>query len=505
MSKRADGPSGGPEELPILALATATVLFFSGCQMGGESNPAQQQPASPTASPELAAPDPAAPAPENPAPAQKRPPNIVVIFTDDHGYADLGAQKVRDEVLTPNIDQLAGEGVLATNGYVTAPQCVPSRAGLLTGVYQGRFGLENNENGPLTPEQVTIAEHLKTRGYVSGMAGKWHLGIQDSNRHNVPAGANPQDYFALGQGFDEYFEGYLNFFTASHDTNGTPVNNPPQRVEDNRFRVDVATDWAVSFIKRHAQKPFFLYLPYFAPHVPLEAPQADQAHFADEADEKRRLGLAMIFAIDRGVGAIRQALETLNLTQETLIFFIGDNGAPVIPPDWDGSLNDPLVGEKGMLTDGGIRVPFVLAWPGTVPGGQVYDFPLSSLDVARTALVQAGVTELGATEGVDLIPILSAPDPQPAHETLYWRWVTQSAIRTQRWKLIRLGNEKTLLFDHQSTGGELMDVSDTYPDIVADLEGQLSAWSQSLSPPGLPAKPLTPHERALYRYNGLID
>lgn len=442
-----------------------------------------------------------APVPADP----NRPPNIIVFFTDDQGYADVGIHDARDDVLTPHIDQLARDGVLATQGYVTAPQCVPSRAGLLTGIHQNRFGLEKNEDGPLRPAQVTIAEHLKARGYVSGMAGKWHLGVDNANRHNVPPGANHQDYFARGQGFDEYFEGYSGHFTASHTAAGAALPHPPQRIEDDGFRVDLATRWSSAFIRRHAHRSFFLYIPYFAPHVPLEAPQEDLALFDEVAEEERRLALAMIHAIDRGVGQIRATLEAEGLSERSLIFFIGDNGAPVMPPQWNGSLNAPLVGEKGMLTDGGLRVPYIISWPGTLPAGRVYEHPLSSLDVARTALSQAGIDDVGPLDGVDLIPLLRAEEPPPAHQALYWRWISQAAIRTPRWKLILLGGERKLLFDYASADDETVDVSAEHPDTVRALERQLRAWSDSLPKPGLPQGEMTTHEKALYRHSGLGD
>ncbi|MDB5972486.1 MAG: atsA 28 [Hydrocarboniphaga sp.] len=432
-----------------------------------------------------------------------RPPSFVVFYSDDHGFADLGIQGVRDDVLTPNIDKLAMDGVLATSAYVTAPQCAPSRAGMLTGIHQNRFGLDDNASGPLRPEQVTIAERLKAAGYVTAMVGKWHLGLDQNNTQNVPAGTDPALFYAANQGFDEYFEGYINDFIASHDAAGHALDHAPAGVHDETYRIDLATQWALSFIRRHHDKPFFLYVPYYAPHVPLEAPQVYQQRFAHVSDATRKIGLSMLSAIDDGVGKIRAELAKDQLSEQTLVVFIGDNGAP-LGADWDGSLNDPLIGEKGMLTDGGIRVPFAAAWPGKIPANRVFKSPISTLDVATTLLAAAGIAKPAELEGVDLLPYFNGQLTTLPHSRLFWRWGSQAAVLSEQWKLILLGSQQQLLYDMSAGAPEEADVSAAHPEVVQELQGELSAWAAGLKKPGLPQGPLDAHDKALYQAHGIV-
>jgi arylsulfatase A-like enzyme len=307
------------------------------------------------------------------APAADRP-NIILICTDDHGYADVGAQGSVQDLKTPHLDALARDGVLFRHGDVTAPQCVPSRAGLLTGRYQQRFGVEDNRTGPLPLEEVTLAERLRKAGYATGMVGKWHLERLQRVGAGSRAAADP--YLPHGQGFAEYFCGTMLRYIASHNLQGQALSNAPAFVEDRRFRVDVQTDAALSFIERHAEDRFFLYLAWFAPHVPLEAPEKYLARFPGAMPAERRLALAMISAMDDGVGRLRERLRARGLERNTLICFVSDNGAPLKDGAWDGSLNLPLRGEKGMLTDGGRRTPFIAAWPATLPAGRVFEHPV---------------------------------------------------------------------------------------------------------------------------------
>lgn len=438
-------------------------------------------------------------------------PAIIVIFTDDQGFADLGVQGVVDDVRTPHLDVLAKGGVRMTNGYVTAPQCVPSRAGLLTGRYQQRFGLEMNTQGPLPLEELTIAERLKGAGYVTGMVGKWHLNgtprqppggpsvgpgstlpPEPSSERKSPDRrrrrarmADPR-FLPAHQGFDEYFCGARRRYVASHDLDGKPLQGAARTVTDTRFRIDVQTDAAISFLRRHARERFLLYLAYFAPHVPLEATPRYLERFPDTKEKERKLALAMISAVDDGVGRIVSALRELDIENKTLVFFISDNGAPLKKGAWDGSLNLPLVGEKGMLTDGGIRVPFVVSWKGVLPSGKVYDPPVSSLDVAATAATAAGLPLDDRLDGVDLVPYLRGEKNGSPHPALYWRWRSQAAIRKGRWKLVKLARERTFLFDLDSASGEKRDVLAKHSEIAASLEKDLKTWSSGMMWPHLP-------------------
>jgi uncharacterized sulfatase len=432
------------------------------------------------------------------APAERSgsKPNVILIYSDDHGWADLGAQGVDKDIRTPNLDQLARDGVRFTRGYVSAPQCVPSRAGVLTGRYQQRFGVEDNQKGPLPLEELTIAERLKPAGYVSCQVGKWHLdrggragkGKAGKSKGDVEAetGGPADPYLPRGQGFDEYFCGAMRTYVASHDLKGNKLPNAPALISDTRFRIVVQTEAALSFIDRHPRDPFFLYLAYFAPHVPLESPEPWFSKTPAAAPLERRQALAMIAAMDEGVGLIRQKLRAHGLEKNTLIVFIGDNGAPLKEGAWDGSLNLPLIGEKGMLTDGGLRTPFVAAWPGTLPAGKVYEPAVIALDVAATAIAMAGLPHDPALDGVNLIPYFTGEKTGAPHELLYWRWRSQASVLQGPWKLIHLGPEQRYLFDTTAPEGETNNVIQAHPDIAARLESSLQAWTTTLKPPGLP-------------------
>ncbi len=426
-------------------------------------------------------------------------PNIILIYSDDHGFADLGAQGVDKNIRTPNLDALAKDGVRFVRGYVSAPQCVPSRAGVMTGRYQQRFGVEDNNKGPLPLAELTIAERLKPAGYVSCQVGKWHLepppgkGAGREEKANTEKGARA--FLPLGQGFDEYFTGQMNSFIASHDLHGNKLANAPQTLTDKRFRCVWQTDAALSFIERHARDPFFLYLAYFTPHVPLESPEPWFSKTPPHLPKERRQALAMIAAMDEGIGKIRAKLREQGNEKNTLIFFIGDNGAPLKEGAWNGSLNLPLTGEKGMLTDGGIRTPFLAAWPGKIPAGQIYQHPVIALDVAATAVNVAGASapensaKAEATlDGVNLMPFLLGEKTGVPHDALFWRWRSQAAIRAEHWKLILLGRDERYLFDMDAPEGqaETMNLITKFPEVAADLEKRLMAWNATLPPPGLP-------------------
>ena len=408
-------------------------------------------------------------------------PNIIVIFTDDHGYADLSSQGILDDVRTPHVDRLAAGGVRMTSGYVTAPQCVPSRAGLLSGRYQNRFGVESNGQ-PLEGfnSQQTIAERLKEAGYATGMTGKWHLGPQPD---------------IVTHGFDDvYFKNANRPGWANFDLDGS--DRTPGVENSDLYHLDANSAAACAFIKRHHDEPFFFYCAYRAPHVPLDAPPKYLERFPGKMPERRRQALAMISAIDDGVGRIMSSLRQLGLEEKTLIFIIGDNGAPLkihkldAPgggPGWDGSLNDPLNGEKGMLAEGGIRVPFVVYWKGQIEGGRLYHHPVISLDVAATAVALAGLPADDKLDGVNLIPYLRGQVEGSPHDTLYWRWIAQSAAREGRWKYLR-GGAREYLFDLEADREEKHNLLAKHPEIVERLRTKLASWAEEQKPPGLETK-----------------
>lgn len=406
-------------------------------------------------------------------------PNIIVFYTDDHGYADLSCQGVFDDIRTPNVDRLAKSGVRVLHGYSTAPQCVPSRAGLLVGKFQSRFGVESNRM-PLDGfnRELTIAERLQDVGYITGQFGKWHLGAgPEITRHGFKYVYNQNSQAP---------------FVANITTSGE--DRPMGRMKPDMYHVDGCSHAAAAIIDRHKNDPFFLYVAYRAPHVPLDAPRKYLKRFPGDMPERRRQALAMLSAVDDGVGLVMDTLAKHGLAKKTLVFYIGDNGAPLkihkldAPgggPGWDGSLNDPLNGEKGMLSEGGMHVPFVVSLPGKIPGGQEYPHPVSALDVAATAAELAGIeTQEGEFDGVNLIPFLSGQVETAPHKALMWRWVSQSAIREGDWKLLRGGNRE-YLYNLESDLEEKNNVADKYPEVADRLRRALTTWSQELSPPGL--------------------
>ena len=278
-------------------------------------------------------------------------------------------------------------------------------------------------------------------------------------------------------------------YYASHSLDGKPFADAPKLVQDPRFRVEVQTEAALSFLDRRAaspQQPWFLYLAWYAPHVPLESPEPWFSKTPPTLPKERRQALAMIAAMDDGLGRIREKLKAMGVEQNTLIFFIGDNGAPLKAGAWNGSLNLPLIGEKGMLTDGGVRVPFVAAWPGTIPAGQVYEHPVSSLDVAATAVALADQPHDAKLDGVNLMPFLTGENRAAPHDTLFWRWRSQAAVLEFPWKLIQLGAHERYLFNVTAPEGELQNLLPEHPEIASRLETKLQAWSANLQPPGPP-------------------
>ena len=411
-------------------------------------------------------------------------PNVIVVYTDDHGWPDVGSVGVYPDLKTPNIDRLAKGGLRAVSGYSTAPQCVPSRAGLLSGRSQNRFGVESNgESLEGFDRQFTIAERLKKVGYATGQIGKWHLG---------PVNA------ITSHGFDDVYAKNANRpGWANYTLDGKTV---PGGQENSRlYHLDACSEAARAFIERHEKEPFFLYLAYRAPHVPLDAPAKYLNRFPGEMPERRRQALAMISAMDDGLGLIHQTLQEKGLLEKTLIFVIADNGAPLkihkldAPgggPGWDGSLNEPMNGEKGMLSEGGMRVPFIVSWPGIIPGGQVYEHPIWTLDVAATAVTLAGLPMDGSLDGVNLIPYLSGEKKEAPHGQLFWRWISQSAVREGKWKFLK-GGDREYLFNLDQDKEEKHDLKKEHPQVAARLKASLSKWAGELDPPGLVTKPMS--------------
>lgn len=421
-------------------------------------------------------------------------PNIILIYTDDHGHADLGIHGAVKDVRTPHLDALARSGVVATHGYSTAPQCVPSRGGVMTGKFQGRFDLDNNGSSlDGFNKETTIATRLQNAGYITAQFGKWHLGPTEAiTKH----------------GFKHVFsQNAQRPFSANITLDGK--DRPMSDLAPETYHLDGCSQAAAAIIERYKDQPFFLYVAYRGPHTPLDAPQSYMDRFPGEMPERRRAALAMLSAIDDGVGLITSTLKKHNLTEKTLIFFIGDNGAPLKihkvdsplngdPGGWDGSLNTPLNGEKGMLAEGGMSTPFLIAWPGKIPGGQTYDHPVSALDFAATAVgVQPLSDSKGSAkastpaklDGVNLLPFLTGENKSPPHDALYWRWMAQSAVREGNWKLLR-GGAREYLYDLSTDREEKHDLANKHPEIATRLRTKLKIWADGLNPPGMALGPM---------------
>ncbi len=426
-------------------------------------------------------------------------PNVIVIYTDDYGYSDLGCMGIKTDLKTPNMDALANGGVRMTQGYITAPQCSPSRCGLMSGQYQGRFGMDTNGSwGDVAGlserffNLKTLPDRMKAAGYVTGMAGKSHLGSNESAK-------------ITELGFDKVFFKHSDS-AGSWNMNLKGEDIPPQeQPKKSGYHLELTTDFACAFIERFKSQPFFFYLAYRSPHVPLDAPRKYTNRFPGEMPESRRKTLAMLAAVDDGVGNVMETLRKNGLEENTLIFVIGDNGAPIglSTPEmrargegkWAGSLNDPLNGGKGMLIEGGIRTPYLVHWKGTIPPGQVYTNPVISLDVAATANALAGHPDDPALDGVNLIPYLTGKNSDRPHDVLYWRWDGQFAIRKGDLKYLFSGNRE-YLFNLADDLEEKNDLLAQQPEAARALRADLEKWSRTLIPAGLKQ----PATKAALRY-----
>lgn len=403
-------------------------------------------------------------------------PNILFIVGDDMGYADVGFHKCKD-IPTPNLDALAASGVRFTSGYVSGPYCSPTRAGLMTGRYQTRFGHEFNANGRqgLPLKEKTIADRLKANGYVTGMVGKWHLGSQ-------PAMC-PQK-----RGFDEFF-GFLPGAHSYFKSDGILRGDKPVKELD--YTTDAFGREASAFIERHKTRPWFLYLAFNSVHTPMHATDDRLARFPNIADKQRRTYAAMMLAMDENVGLVRKKLADTGLDKNTFIIFISDNGGPNIPgTSQNGSQNIPLRGSKRTTLEGGIRVPFLVAWPGHIKPG-VFHQPVIQLDLTATAAALAGA-DADKLDGINLLPFLTEEKTGPPHDALYWRFGKQMAIRSGDYKLVRYDSNADTrtgvrrqpvtaakLYNLASDIGETNDLAAEQPDKVKDLQAKWDEWNQS--------------------------
>lgn len=438
--------------------------------------------------------------------AQEKP-NFIVIVADDLGYADVGFTGCKD-IQTPNIDRLANNGVVFNNAYVTHPYCGPSRAALITGRYQARFGMEINltfspfdmQNG-LPVSEKTFADRLKPAGYHTGVIGKWHLGA-----------AYP--FHPNNRGFD-YFYGFLagghSYFPESVDTTwplytkkGTadysanegcywPLVRNNNTAEFNEYLTTALSRDAAKFVTE-SKDPFCLYLAYNAPHSPLEAPKELIAKYAHIKHKERRVYAAMIDAMDQGIGMVVDALEKSGKLDNTVIFFLSDNGGivnhsrPENEPrldhnDWGD--NFPFRGGKGSLLEGGHHVPFFVHWPKGLKSGIKYDLPISSLDIAATMVALGnGDTNGEKLEGVNLVPFVQGKSKAVPHEALFWRMDSGSswAVRTPEAKYFKMGKENPVLVDIKKDPYESKNVIENKLDERKRLAKLWNEWNAQNQP-----------------------
>ncbi|MCG8528437.1 MAG: sulfatase-like hydrolase/transferase [Opitutales bacterium] len=407
------------------------------------------------------------------ADAKEAKPNILIILLDDAGYADFGFMGCED-LETPNIDRLADRGIVFTDAHVTATVCSPSRAGLLTGRYQQRFGHECNippEDSGMDPAEITIADVLKTAGYQTYMIGKWHVGNRSSYHPNT-------------RGFDEFYgflEGGRDYFpNAELDRPASykAILRNRQQIDFEGYLTDVFTDQAIRYIEANGESPFFMFLSYNAVHTPMHAKQEDLDRYQGHTRQKLA---AMTWNVDQNIGRVLDKLEELQLSENTLIFFLSDNGGA----ESNQSSNEPLKGWKGNKYEGGHRVPFIVSWPLQIDGGLRYYKLTSALDIFATSIVAAGLekTPGNPLDGVDLIPFLSGESTKAPHDKLFWRKDRMAAMRHGYFKLVRLEGFGYRLYSLKDNAGEDVDLSESHSGQLASMIKDLKEWEAELASP----------------------
>jgi arylsulfatase A-like enzyme len=423
------------------------------------------------------------------AAAADKKPNVLVILSDDVGWAEFGFQGNKD-IPTPNIDSIANNGVRFSQGYVSGPYCSPTRAGLMTGRYQTRFGHEFNSTARVTGlslEEATFPERMKELGYATCAIGKWHLG------------SKPR-YRPMKRGFDEFYGTLANssFFLPKQFVDSR-ISNDAQPVTDETFyTTDAYADRAVDWLDKQKDGPWFMYVPFNAQHAPLQATEKYLARFNNIQDKKRRTFAAMMSAMDDAVGKILTKIRNMGQEENTLIFFLADNGGPT---NQTTSSNVPLRGRKATTWEGGVRVPFCAQWKGKLPAGKTYDNPIIQLDILPTVLAAAGaeIDPDWKLDGVNLLPFLTGDKSDRPHETLYWRFGDQWAIRDGDWKLVvgGGGDRAGELFNLAEDKSESRNLAPEMADKVRELKAKWDSWNAEQAPASAPKEP--PQARANQR------
>jgi arylsulfatase A-like enzyme len=392
-----------------------------------------------------------------------RRPNVVLLVVDDLGYGDLGCYGSK-AIDTPHLDRLAKQGVRLTHYYVAVPLCAPTRVSFMTGKYPQRTSLPHNPNWKdpddgLSPDEVTTAEVLRDAGYHTGLVGKWHLGYSERFR-------------PLKQGFQEYYgflSGWADFYEHTYRDGSKWMFKNEEAFDEPGYMTDLLTREAIAYLDRHKEEPFFLYVAYNAPHWPHQAPEEWMKRAKTGAYE------AMVECLDDSIGQVVRHLDDLGLADNTLAFFMSDNGS-----DGSGS-NEPMTGGKGNLHEGGIRVPAIARWPGKIPAGKEIAEPIISMDLFTT-FAKAGRAKLPEeliVDGKDVLPVLAGKAKSP-HELLFWQHKGQTAVRRGDLKLLRGAGKRDGLYNVVDDPGEKNDLSEKNPGAVVELSAARDRWLGSL-------------------------
>lgn len=408
-------------------------------------------------------------------------PNLVIILADDLGYGDVGFTGSK-QIKTPHLDALAQSGVTFEQGYVSAPVCGPSRAGLMTGRNQVDFGFDNNlvkrspqyhkDHFGLPLTEITIAQRLQALGYTTGLMGKWHLGDE-------------AHFQASKRGFEQvwtYPVGGHDYFRSEPNGSGylSPLESNYKKPDPITYITDDTGNESVDFIRRNNDKPFFLYASFNAPHAPLQAPEEDIKRYAHIKDERRRVYSAMVHRLDVNVGKIIAELKAQNLFNNTIVVFLSDNGGPKAKNNpW--TINAPFRGSKGNLLEGGIRVPFIMSWPNKIKPNTRYAHAVSALDLTPTFVDAAGgkIVKKDKLDGVNLLPFITNDNEVIRKKDMMWRFTVSASILDGDWKLVRLPDRLPLLYNLKTDPSELNNVAAQHLERVETMLKTLGDWDIS--------------------------
>ena len=427
-------------------------------------------------------------------------PNFIIFLTDDQGYGDLSCMGATD-FSTPNLDQMAESGVRFTDWYSNSPVCSPSRASLLTGRYPGNAGvrsiLEGHRTATGLPTEVpTIASALKDVGYYTAMSGKWHLGLAEGSR---PQDHGFTDWFGFLAGCIDYYS-HIYYWEMNMDGKAQYHDlweNDEGIRRNGEYFTELITEYAIKYIRRSIEldKPFFLYIPYNAPHYPMHAPEKYLERFPNLKWD-RQIMAAMLSAMDDSVGKIIDELKKHDLFDNTITFFQSDNGPSRESRNWldgnidpyYGGLTGKLKGHKFSLFEGGIRSPAIINWPKNIPSGQVLSGPGVAMDIFPTFLTAAGV-DLNEYEsdGKNILPMVIDGEESP-HDSIFWEMNEQTAVRKGKWKLVLDGyliegvpsEDNIHLSDLENDMAESKNLKEKYPQITKELKKIAENWREGI-------------------------